>query len=198
MFFSPGRYRRTITSSGMRCPPWATRLATRLSASLADGSQRKIRSSVSGVSAPDKSRMRSPGAGRLKCKAFLRPRLIQSGSLDHEPAGGTRAAFGIEGRQSARNLVGVHKRRVDAQLFRELSVAAAGLSPAPLGPPIMTTSLSVGCHGIYAARSATTASSTGKPDCVTRSRPSGVSSTAPSSRRMAMRRSSIGRPASCS
>jgi Putative serine dehydratase domain len=48
----------------------------------------------------------------------------------------------------------------------------------------------------HAARSATTASSTGKPASVTRRRPSAVVSTAPSSRSIAMRRGLSSRPAS--
>ena len=51
-------------------------------------------------------------------------------------------------------------------------------------------------HCDYAARSATTASSTGKPEGVTRRRPSAVVSTAPSSRRIEMRAGSSVRPAS--
>ena len=47
---------------------------------------------------------------------------------------------------------------------------------------------------LYAARSATTASSTGNPACVTRSRPSASTVIAPSSRSSAMRRGSSVRP----
>ena len=48
----------------------------------------------------------------------------------------------------------------------------------------------------HAARSATTASSTGNPDCVTRSLPPRVNSIAPSCCRISMRRGSSARPAS--
>ncbi len=52
------------------------------------------------------------------------------------------------------------------------------------------------CGKLYAARSATTASSTGNPACVTRSRPFSSTSIAPSSRSTAMRCGSSGRPES--
>lgn len=60
---------------------------------------------------------------------------------------------------------------------------------APCGCPSgssFTTRISEG-SGDQAARSATTASSTGKPERVTRRRPSGVVSTAPSACNVAMR-----------
>jgi hypothetical protein len=52
--------------------------------------------------------MRPTGAGGLEREAFPATNQFVD-AFDQEPPGRKRASFRIEGRQSARNLVGIHK-----------------------------------------------------------------------------------------
>ena len=192
----PAWYRRLTTSSGMRCPPRLTRRATRESATSADGSHKNIKVIRYPAERHRSNSRACPRPAQVVSKAKLLP--VSTSSLRRSsisrPAS-IALASGSRGDIPRAISSAFTNSRISSVAFRRRY--AQVVLPAPLGPPIITTSLlprtAISAH---AARSATTASSTGKPASVTRRRPLGVVSTTPSSCRMAMRLGSSGRPAS--
>ncbi len=93
---------------------------------------------------------------------------------------------------------GLFRFRRDGINQRGLAVMKVTPTGGQVDQPATTVVRRLGDVIAYqAARSATTASSTGNPLCVTRKRPSGVNSIAPSRCNSRMRRGSSARPASC-
>jgi hypothetical protein len=134
------------------------------------------------------------GAGGFEGEAMARAdELIQA--VEHQAASRNRAGFRVERRDPARDFIRVYELS-NFERRGQASIGPSGLACAIGASNDDYVLRSLGPHPAHAARSATTASSTGKPASVTRSMPSAVVSTAPSSCRIAMRRGSSGRPAS--
>jgi hypothetical protein len=135
------------------------------------------------------TKMAAARAGGLECKT-LTSLDQESNSIEHDSASGSCGSTRIERRQSPCDFIRVDKFG-QAKMLREKIRRHRRLA----GAVWPSDDDDLFHFGSYAAKSATTASSTGKPDGVTRKKPSPSFSTKPSAVSPATRSGSSGRPA---
>ena len=155
--------------------------------------------------APDPSGFRS-FAGRYRTKYGGEP--VRTATLAYDAVALVAALSRTQGAQrfapetltnpsGFAGIDGLFRFRSDGTNERGLAVmkvAQGGSAPVAGSPKSFGRSVLGVTNATQAARSATTASSTGKPACVTRSRPSASTTIAPSSRSTAIRPGSSVRP----
>ena len=205
----PASTRSSFPTAPTRCRRWCRRSPPAASTSSAcncsapacgtiRASSRPRRSKAAGIAAPESTGFRN-FSGRYRARYGQDP--VRTATLAYDAVALVAALVKTQGaqrfsEQMLTNSVRLcrHRRRVPLPprrhqrarpcgAARRAVAAARSISPAPRVVRTGVVRIAEAGHRSHAARSATTASSTGNPAGVTRRRPSAVVSTAPSSRK---------------